>query len=253
MSTVGILGGMGPAAGADFERLFVQACAERLQALGLPVSDQVYPPHWLAQLPLPDRSAALETGSDAPLDAMADAMAQLQRLGASAVAMACNTAHAWHARLQLRFPGLDLLHVANEVARRLRTDGVTQVGLMATHGTYASGLYDHALDAAGIVCHLPLEPERAALMRGIYEGVKTGDIALARRLFVDVGHALLRRHGAGTALIMGCTEIPLALQDAPQAAGWRLVNPTWVLAQALAERACTPGPTQAQQPVACSA
>src|SRR5256885_12615477 len=32
---VGILGGMGPAAGADFVRLFVQACTAHLQQQGL--------------------------------------------------------------------------------------------------------------------------------------------------------------------------------------------------------------------------
>ena len=33
---VGILGGMGPAAGADFARLFVQACADHMRALDIP-------------------------------------------------------------------------------------------------------------------------------------------------------------------------------------------------------------------------
>lgn len=237
MRTVGVLGGMGPAAGADFARLFVQACTERLQILGLPINDQAYPPHWLAQLPLPDRSAALDAGSDAPLDPMATALVQLRALGASAVAMACNTAHAWHRALQLRVPELELLNVADEVAARLRADSVAEVGLLATDGTYRSSLYDQALAAVGIVCHLPLEPEREALMRGIYAGVKTGDIALACRLFVEVGQALRTRHGEGLVLIMGCTEIPLALPQAPQAADWRLVDPAWLLAQALAERA----------------
>lgn len=57
--TVGILGGMGPAAGADFARLFVQACAEQLKASGGVVTDQAHLEHWLAQLPIADRSAAL--------------------------------------------------------------------------------------------------------------------------------------------------------------------------------------------------
>ena len=53
---VGILGGMGPAAGADFARLFVEACARLLAERGQPVHDQAFPAHWLAQLPVPDRS-----------------------------------------------------------------------------------------------------------------------------------------------------------------------------------------------------
>ena len=53
---VGILGGMGPAAGADFVRLFVQACTDFMQQHGWAVCDQSFPTHWLAQVPVPDRT-----------------------------------------------------------------------------------------------------------------------------------------------------------------------------------------------------
>jgi aspartate racemase len=117
---VGILGGMGPAAGADFARLFVQACADHMRSLQIPVSDQAFPEHWLAQVPVPDRSTALGSpgpGGHQPLDPMLHAMGKLAALGATTVAVACNTAHAWHGQLQERFPQLEVLHVAREVAR----------------------------------------------------------------------------------------------------------------------------------------
>jgi aspartate racemase len=119
---VGILGGMGPAAGADFARLFVQACADHMRAAGHPVSDQGFPEHWLAQVPVPDRSTALGSpgpGGHQPLDPMLQAMGKLAALGATTVAVACNTAHAWHGQLQERFPQLEVLHVAREVAQTL--------------------------------------------------------------------------------------------------------------------------------------
>ena len=70
---VGILGGMGPAAGADFVRLFVVACTERMRVLQVPVCDQAYPEHWLAQVPVPDRSNALrhpDSGGHQPVEPM---------------------------------------------------------------------------------------------------------------------------------------------------------------------------------------
>jgi len=238
---VGILGGMGPAAGADFVRLFVGACAERMRARGEPVRDQAFPEHWLAQVPVPDRSGALaspEAGAHQPLEPMLQALGRLAALGARAVAIACNTAHAWHGTLQDRFPQIELLHVAREVAARLARQGVHEAGLLATEGTYRAGLYEQALAQAGLRCHLPLPRERQTLMRGIYQGVKAGDMALARDCFAEVAQQLVRRHG-GISLIMGCTEIPLALQDAA-GAGLRLVDPSRVLAEALAERAYRP-------------
>ncbi|MFZ4479835.1 MAG: aspartate/glutamate racemase family protein [Rhodoferax sp.] len=233
---VGILGGMGPAAGADLLQLFLQACTERLQQTGHAVNDQAFPEHWLAQIPAPDRTQALRAASNAPLEPMAAALRKLQSLGVCAVAIGCNTAHAWHTALQARIPEIELLHMPREVASRLQTRGVGEVALLATQGTYQTGLYETALSQAGLTCHLPQEAEREILMQGIYAGVKTGDMALAQICFVEVAQQLLARHGA-IPLIMACTEIPLALPQAAQAASWTLINPAQVLAQALASRA----------------
>ena len=236
---VGILGGMGPAAGADFARLFVQACAEHMRGHGVPVSDQAFPEHWLAQVPVPDRSSALGMpgfGGHQPLEPMLQAMGKLAALGATTVAVACNTAHAWHGELQQRFPQLEVLHVAREVAATLAAGGVREVGLLATEGTYRAGLYDQALRQAGLVCHVPDARERQRVMQGIYEGVKVGRLALARECFGEVAASLASRHGL-TTLILGCTEIPLALKVVPGMAGIELVDPAALLARALAERA----------------
>lgn len=237
--TVGILGGMGPAAGADFARLFVGACAHRLRQLGLPVTDQAFPEHWLAQVPVPDRSHALATpgaGGHQPLEPMLQAMGKLAALGATAVAVACNTAHAWHAELQARFPQLDVLHMAQETARSLSARGVRSIGLLATQGTYDVGLYDQALQRAGIECHTPTTVERDRLMQGIYNGVKAGDLVWANRCFGEVAASLAARHGVQT-LVLGCTELPLALKSVPGFPEVELIDAASVLAEALATRA----------------
>ncbi len=234
---VGILGGMGPAAGADFVRLFVQACTARMEALGIPVRDQTYPEHWLAQVPIPDRTAALgdtRMGAHQPGEPLLQAMGRIAALGARTVAIACNTAHAWHGLLQQRFPQVEVLHGMREVSAGLAARGVPAVGLLATHGAYAAGLYQRELAQHGIACVLPTAAERDLLMRGIYDGVKAGDLNLARECFGTVARVLHERHGV-RALVMGCTEIPLALNAAPE--GVELVNPSAVLAEALARKA----------------
>jgi aspartate racemase len=230
---------MGPAAGADFVRLFVDACARLMRARGEAVSDQAFPEHWLAQVPVPDRSNALDSsglGAHQPLEPMLQALGRLAALGSRAVAIACNTAHAWHGALQTRFPNIEILHVAREVSAHLAAQGVRDVALMATEGTYRVGLYEKAMADAGLACHLPSTDERQILMRGIYEGVKAGDMALAESCFAEVALQLANRHGS-VAIVMGCTEIPLGLQGSAAVEGLRLVDPAIVLASALAARA----------------
>lgn len=236
---VGILGGMGPAAGADFVRLFVDACAQHMRARGEPVRDQAFPEHWLAQVPVPDRSGALDAaafGAHQPLEPMLQALGRLAALGSRAVAIACNTAHAWHATLQERFPQVEVLHVAREVAAHLAGQGAREVALMATEGTYRVRLYEQALADAGLGCHRPTADERRTIMRGIYDGVKAGDLRLAERCFAEVAVRLAQRHGP-VPIVMGCTEVPLGLQHCAAVAGLRLVDPAQVLASALAGRA----------------
>lgn len=236
---VGILGGMGPAAGADFVQLFVQACAEHMRSHHMAVSDQAYPEHWLAQIPIPDRSMALDRsgpGRHQPLEPMLQALGRLASLGATTIAVACNTAHAWHGQLQARFPQLEVLHVAHEVAVLLAARGAGKIGLLATEGTYRTGMYEQALHQAGVQCCTPDAKDRELLMRGIYQGVKVGNLPLARQCFSEAAHSVARQHGVRT-LVMGCTEIPLGLGRPENLDGLELIDPALLLARALALRA----------------
>jgi aspartate racemase len=97
-------------------------------------------------------------------------------------------------------------------------------------------LYDQAFAHAGLQCYSPLPDERELLMHGIYSGVKVGNMALAHTAFASVATTLARRHGLQT-LVLGCTEIPLALTSVPEMHDLALVDPAQLLAQALAKRA----------------
>lgn len=235
--TVGILAGMGPAAGVDFARLFVRAAEQWLRSHGQPVRDQLFPEHWIAQVPVADRSQALrDPWAPQPLDGLCAALQRLSALGARAAAMSCNTAHAWHQTLQERVPSVELLHIARETAAELQRRGIARAVLLATQGTYAMGLYDDAFAGKGIDCILPPASLRERLMEGIYDGVKAGDMALARARFAEVGCELAALHG-DVPFVMACTEIPLAMPDVPESAGWTLIDPSEILATALACRA----------------
>lgn len=236
---VGILGGMGPAAGADFVRLFVQACTTYLQSRGLEVRDQAFPEHWLVQLPIPDRTRAIGqpvAAADDPAPPMLQGIGRLAALGVRSVAVACNTAHVWHGQLQALFPQLTILHIAQETAAHLQRQGAKQAIVLATAGTYQTGLYDEALQSCGITALAPDAAGIAQLMQGIYDGVKCGDLALATQRFGTVLAGMRARYG-DVPVVMGCTEIPLALPQAPEAQGTTLVDPAWILAQALARQA----------------
>ena len=241
MVPVGIIGGMGPFAGAHYVGLFLEECAQLIEAGGASVTDQRFPPHYLFQLPVPDRTSALlgpQEEYGRVLQALSGQMDGLRALGVRVVAMSCNTAHAWHAELQRRHPDMTLLHIGDVTADYLAGHGEAEIGLLSTAGTVKSGIYAEALERVGIACREPDEEELDLVMRGIYEGVKAGDNELGRSCFSSALERMRSRTGA-TGFLMACTEIPLALGAEDVSAECRLYDPGRLLARELAWRALT--------------
>lgn len=236
---VGLLGGMGPAAGVQFLGRFVDACTGILAETGQEIRDQSYPPHFLSQTPVPDRTTALLESPrqySQVLSALSGELDHFLLQGVSLAAIACNTAHAWHGPLQNAYPSVEILHIAHEMAQFCALSGYRRVILLATRGTYENRIYQPFFDAAGIDCIVPTGEEIDSLMAGIYQGVKANDLQSARHEFESVVHSAAGRT-ACTTVIMGCTEIPLALEDSAVGPDIRLVDPTAVLARALALKA----------------
>jgi aspartate racemase len=197
---LGVLGGMGPAATADFlMKLVEETPAGR---------DQEHIPVLAASIPqIPDRSATILTGGPSPLAAMARSRDILLAAGAGAIAIPCNTAHHWYAPLQAE-SAAPILHIVDavitEIARRGRAG--TPVGLLATAGTLAARVYDGRLAAAGHALVLPT-PTEQALVTDLIRAVKAGEGAGRRAEMAALVEALAAR-GAG-AVVLGCTELPL--------------------------------------------
>lgn len=206
MKTIGILGGMGPAATVDlYDRIVKATPAHR---------DQDHIPVLIVADPsVPDRSEAILDGGADPVPAMGAGLHKLAAMGADFAVIACNTAHAYldQLRASVEIPILDMIgETARSIRRRYPTAG--QAGLMATSGTLAVGLYQRALAAEGLQSVEPDRAEIALLMDAIYglHGIKReGATSQARAQLQQVGQALIDR--GAQVLILGCTELPLAL------------------------------------------
>ncbi len=206
LKTIGVLGGMGPEAGAAFfERIVRETDAGR---------DQDHPPVILYSLPqVPDRTEAILHGGQDPVPALRRGLAALRRAGADFAVMACISAHYFQPRLVPRSP-LPLISLIDEtVAAIIKMKPVPRsIGLLATDGTVRSGIFARAFEAAGIAVLTPSSRDQARLTTAIYgqKGIKAGfPRGPAREAVLEVARGLVHR-GAG-AILAGCTEIPLVL------------------------------------------
>ena len=207
---VGVLGGMGPLATLDFMRKMLDATPA--------VEDQDHVPVVVSSIPqIPGRTAAFRGEGESPLSAMIASGQRLVRAGAGLIVMPCNTAHLWFDELQqaLALPMLHLVDAALEDAvATVGADG--RVGLLATDATLASGLYMNRRTPAGVAHDLHWQsPTSVEMTRWVQPGiaaVKAGRLPEARELLTQAVFALKQRGAA--AVVLGCTEIPLALDAA---------------------------------------
>ncbi|MFI9153563.1 aspartate/glutamate racemase family protein [Streptomyces sp. NPDC053367] len=228
--TVGILGGMGPLATADFYRKVIDATPAGVDQDHLPVVVWADPT-------VPDRSAALTGHGPDPTPWLVRGAHRLEALGARVIATPCNTAHAFldEVRTSVRVPMLDMIA---ETAAEIRSahPEVTAVGLLATTGTIRAGLYQRALEAAGLRVVVPGELSQGEAVTGAIRRVKAGDTGPAAARLVERAGEELAVRGAGL-LVAGCTELPLVLGG--RSAGLPVVDPTAVLARATVREALT--------------
>lgn len=224
---LGVLGGMGPAATADFMKKLIE--------LTPAATDQEHLPTIVVNDPtIPDRTLAFATGNRADvLDAMARSVRRLEAAGADAYAIPCNSAHHWAEDLQQR-TRLPVIHIANASIKELlsRPRSGDRVVVMATPVTLASDFYRRKIDAAGFnYLETPNAVTDTQVLPGIRK-VKAGDIAGAARLLNDAVDAL---YACGAdAIMLACTELPIALAQR-LARDKRLIDTTYALAKACAD------------------
>jgi len=204
--TIGIVGGIGPAATVDFMNKIIRHTDARCDQDHLRLLVEHNPG-------IPDRTAHLLGRGADPTPALLTACRRLQAGGAALIAMPCNTAHAYlrHIRPGLAIPVVDML--AETVAHIAAAHpGCTRVGLLATSGTIATRIYHEAARRAPFELLTPEPAWQARVMAAIYgeQGVKAGHTSGACVDDLRAAVAHLAARGA-TVMILGCTELPMLL------------------------------------------
>ena len=200
--TIGILGGMGPAATCDL--------MQKIIARTVAANDREHIPQLVdCNTAIPDRTAALLHGGEDPVPQMLKSARRLQAMGADFLIMPCNTAHCFLPRLKPEI-NIPFVEMPKETVAYAAARGVKTAGLLATTGTVRSGLYAEAFAAAGIKTVVPSEKNQALVMDMIYNCVKAGKPCrpeAAEKILAE-----LRALGAEK-FILACTELPLAFAE----------------------------------------
>ncbi|MFJ4142775.1 aspartate/glutamate racemase family protein [Pseudomonas sp. NPDC089734] len=236
---LGIVGGVGPAATVDFMGKVVAHTPAG--------KDQEHIKMVVEQNPqIPDRTASLLRDETDPTMALYATCKRLESAGANAIAIPCNTAHAFVERIQphLRVPIVNMLSETVEWIVQTYGPGKS-VGLLATSGTVQSRVYHEAARRAALRIITPGFDYQNMVMEAIYgeRGIKAGftEGLCREQLLLAAEH--LCKQGAEV-LILGCTELPLVLAHSEvfqiNQHNATLVDPTTILAMRCVELAGAP-------------
>jgi aspartate racemase len=230
ISTIGILGGMGPEATN-------QLCA--LITAHTPVGrDQDHIPVITFNNSLiPSRVRAARGDGESPVPEMIRTARVLEGAGADFLLMPCNLAHLFLADVQaaVRVPILDMIgETVGHIAEHYPQCG--QAGILASTPTLQSGLYHESFQKHGKRLLAPDADEQAeTVMQAIYgaTGIKCGYKDEPRALLTGAAERLV---AAGAELIIaGCTEVSLVLSSADSP--FEVIDPLEIIARVAVARA----------------
>jgi len=144
---------------------------------------------------------------------LSQAAESLQAGGADCLVICTNTMHKVAGEIAQHID-IPLLHIADATAAEIHASGHACVGLLGTRFTMADAFYRGRLtDRFGIDVVVPDKADQDVVHDVIYEELCRGDIReSSRKAYLQV-IGRLAEQGAG-AVILGCTEISLLVQQA---------------------------------------
>jgi aspartate racemase len=202
---LGVLGGMGPLATADF--------LEKLVAFNPAQTDQEHVPVILyGDCTTPDRTANIVGNGSSPLPKLLAGIEFLNRAGVTAICVPCNSAHCWYDDM-VAASKVPVLHIVRASAALVhkKNPHATVVGVLSTYGTHQMGIYKSTLVDQGYTVITPTDEEFKALVSPGIAMIKANKLDAAEVVFRRATQQLLAR--GARIVVLGCTEIPIGMRQ----------------------------------------
>lgn len=206
MKTLGLLGGMSWESTVGYYRLINEEVKARLGGLHS-ARLVLYSVDFAEVEELQKRGQWHESG-----ELLAHAAQSLERAGAEGLVICTNTMHKVAPQIAASID-IPLLHIADATGGALRAQGIRTTALLGTAYTMEQDFYKQRLvENYGLKVLIPEAADRAEVHRVIFEELCQGKVCPASRSrYAGIVEEL--RRGGAEAVILGCTEIGMLLQD----------------------------------------
>ncbi len=219
---VGIIGGLGPAASADFLNLVVKS----FQKVGARM-DSDFPRIFLDSISFPDSTEFGCGDVETVVSLVRESVKRMSAFGAKIIVVLCNTIHLYIRSVfeDSEIQHIDIVDIAvNEIIR----SGHSKVLILSSEESKKNQLHRHGLTHGMVECIDLDENEQVKLNHVIYQ-VMGGEIYEAS---VSLQSLIDRYEELVDAILLGCTELPLANVVSRKA---KIINPNVLVADKLVE------------------
>ena len=203
MKTVGVVGATYEAA-ADIVKLI---CGKSQQRFGNARHPEII-------LHIPERELFLQSETNRQVawaEILLNSSKLLAQSGAEFVVCPSNGAHVAYANLLDKTP-IPWLPLPQAVAQAAKNRGFSRVGLLGTSYLLEHSLYPEVLSSFDIAVDIPERDERTEMHRIIREELFKGEVKGESREFL-LNVVMSLKNSGSQAVILGCTELPLVLND----------------------------------------
>jgi aspartate racemase len=179
----------------------------------------------------PDRSDSILQRGPSPLPDLLASVAVLDRNDVDVIVVPCNTAHYWLAEMRAA-TSIPFISIIDAVVSSLHRCGLHSggVGLLGTRATLTADIYSREFRAHGFVPVRPSDAEITECVEPAIRSVKAGRIEVGHQHALTAVAALEERGVA--AIVLACTELPIALSESRSINGTPIISSTHALARA---------------------
>lgn len=172
--------------------------------------DTDYPPMFIYSLPLFGFDETGIVDEKRVTGQLIDGVKKLETAGADLIIIACNTVHCFYNEMQSAVD-VPIYNIIEETRSWVQQAAHKKVGLFASESTCKLNLYQHSFAESGIDVVAPNREQQKKLNRVIKNVMGGKQGADDRSVLIDIAKEY-QSQGA-EAVVLGCTEIPLAINQ----------------------------------------
>ena len=206
MKTIGLIGGMSWESSLEYYRIINELVKEKLGGLHSAKS-------LMYSLDFDEIEKLQHQGKwDKLTSVMIKAAQNLEKGGADFVLICTNTMHKMADDVQDNI-NIPLLHLVDTTADKIKQNRLKKVGLLGTKFTMEEDFYKGRLmNKYGLDVIIPNENDRQIIHQVIYQELCLGNIKKSSKdQYIEIINKLIE--SGAEAVILGCTEIPLLIQQ----------------------------------------